>query len=462
VILCSFWTLLLFAQNGNSLIEVTDLLKIKTAGNITVNKEGSKAAFTVTSIEALPTSKSDYRYVTQLYSIDLAKGAKPVQLTHAKESASSPAWSPDGSQLAFVRTAEGRPQIFILPLNGGEAWQLTTGSRGAVNPKWSPDGSRILFTSSVSFKDLLKDSLLNPAGDFPIWPMEKPGLTTADLKRAAGSRPNPNGNMDQVRAYLLANEADGKATVLNKLNFQDEANISSNMSFAQFYTIEVKPAAQPKPILTGFARYSAVEFTPDGKRLVLGARMDSLEHPDRTLESEIYMADADGKNLRLLLGKKGMSYSGAAVSPSGKWIAYQFGTIEVDVPSLAIMPLDGKESDAITIPFDRNKGGFTWSADEKALYFTAQSNGGSPLYRLTIATKKVEQLSSFDAGISYFGLGRNGILFTKTEVANPSEVYFGDAALKETARLTDLNNWVQAKKLSFPEKKTFVNSKGQT
>ncbi|RYZ55752.1 MAG: S9 family peptidase, partial [Chitinophagaceae bacterium] len=103
VILCSFCTLLLFAQNGNGLIEVTDLLKIKTAGNITVNKEGSKAAFTVTSIEALPTSKSDYRYVTQLYSIDLAKGAKPVQLTHAKESASSPAWSPDGSQLAFVR-----------------------------------------------------------------------------------------------------------------------------------------------------------------------------------------------------------------------------------------------------------------------------------------------------------------------------------------------------------------------
>ncbi|HEV7331425.1 MAG TPA: S9 family peptidase [Flavisolibacter sp.] len=462
VVFCSFCTLLLFAQNGNSLIEVTDLLKIKTVGNIAVSKDGNRAAFTVTSIEPLPASKQDYRYATQIYMVDMAKAAKPVQVTYAKESASSPAWSPDGSRLAFVRTVEGRPQVFIMEMNGGEAWQLTTGSRGAANPKWSPDGSRIVFTSSISFKDLLKDSLLNPTGNYPVWPLEKPGLTTADVRKAALAKPDPNGNMDQVRAYLLNNEADGKATVLNKLNFQDEANISSNMSFAQFYTIEVKPAAQAKPVLTGFAHYNSVDFTPDGKRLILAARMDSLEHPDRTLESEIYVADADGKNIRLLLGKKGMSYGSATVSPTGKWMAYQYGTLEVDVPALAIMPFEGRESDAITIPFDRNKGGLTWSTDEKYLYFTAQSNGGSPLYRLNMATKKVEQLSGYDAGITSFGLGKNGILFTKTEVANPSEIYFSDQNLKEATQLSAFNSWIKSKKISFPEKKTFVNNKGLT
>ncbi|MBB1285980.1 S9 family peptidase [Flavisolibacter sp. BT320] len=462
LLFCSFCTLLIFAQNGTGLIEVTDLLKIRTAGNIAVSENGNKAAFTLTTIEPSPTSKLDYRYLTQVYLVDMAKNSKPVQVTHAKESASSPVWSPDGSRLAFVRTVEGRPQIFILPMNGGEAWQLTTGNRGASNPKWSPDGSRIVFSSSISFKDLVKDSLLNPSGGYPIWPLEKPGLTTADIKRAALARPDPNGNTDQIRAYLLANEADGKATVLNKLNFQDEANISSNMSFAQFYTIDVKPVAQAKPILTGFARYSAVEFTPDGKYLILAARMDSLEHPDRTLESEIYLADADGKNVRQLLGKKGMTYGNALVSPSGKWLAYQYGTLEVDVPSLAIMPFAGKESDAITIPFDRNKGGLTWSADEKALYFTAQSNGGSPLYRLNLATKKIEQLSAFDAGITSFGLGKNGILFSKTEVTNPSEIYFADVALKEPIQLSAFNSWVKEKKLSLPVKNTFVNNKGLT
>lgn len=460
-VFCSFCTLLLFAQNGTALIQVTDLLKIRTAGNIAVSGDGSKAAFTLTTIEPSPTSKLDYRYLTQIYLVEPAKNGKPAQLTHAKESASSPAWSPDGSRLAFVRAVDGRPQIFILPMNGGEAWQLTTG-RGAANPKWSPDGDRIVFTSSISFRDLVKDSLLNPFGAYPVWPLEKPGLTTADVKKAAQAKPDPNGNTDQVRAYLLSNEADGKATVLNKLHFQDETNISSNMSFDQFYMIDVKPAAQAKPILTGFARYSAVDFTPDGKNLILAARMDSLEHPDRTLESEIYLADADGKNVRLLLGRKGMTYGNAEVSPSGKWMAYQYGTLEVDVPTLAIMPFGGKEADAITIPFDRNKSGLTWSADEKFLYFTAQSNGGTPLYRLNVATKKIDQLSGFDAGMTSFGLGKNGILFTKTEVNNPSELYFADAALKEPTQLSAFNSWVKGKKLSLPEKKTFVNNKGQT
>lgn len=459
---CNFCVLLLLAQNGNNLIEVTDLLKIRTAGNVTLSGDGSKGAFTLTAIEPSPTSKQDYRYVTQIYLVDVAKNGKPVQVTHAKESASSPAWSPDGSRLAFVRAVDGRPQVFILPLSGGEAWQLTSGNRGAANPKWSPDGSRILFTSAISLKDLLKDSLLNPAGSYPVWPLEKPGLTTTDIKNAALAKPDPNGNTNQVRAYLLANEADGKATVLNKLNFQDEANISSNMSFTQFYIIDVKPAAKAKPILTGFARYGSVDFTPDGKRLILAARLDSLEHPDRTLESEVYLADADGKNIRLLLGKKGMAYGNATVSPTGKWMAYQYGTLEVDVPALAIMPFGGKEADAFTIPFDRNKSGLTWSADEKYLYFTAQSNGGTPLYRLNVATKKIEQLSGFDAGITSFGLGKNGILFTKTEVASPSEIYFSDVAMKEPAPLSAYNSWVKAKKLSLPEKKTFVNNKGLT
>jgi Tol biopolymer transport system component len=49
---------------------------------------------------------------------------------------SSPQWSPDGKFLAFVRTPEKEgkpqpPQIFILPLDGGEAWQLTHLPKGA-------------------------------------------------------------------------------------------------------------------------------------------------------------------------------------------------------------------------------------------------------------------------------------------------------------------------------------------
>jgi hypothetical protein len=58
------------------------------------------------------------------------------------------------------------------------------------------------------------------------------------------------------------------------------------------------------------------------------------------------------------------------------------------VPNLAIIPLNGSIKDKIDIPFDRNKGSLVWSKDEKYIYFFAQSNGGQPLYRADIATKK--------------------------------------------------------------------------
>ena len=57
-----------FSQKGNDLIKVTDMLQIKTAGSVTLSNDGSKAAFTVTSIEPDDT-KTDYRYVSQVYMI---------------------------------------------------------------------------------------------------------------------------------------------------------------------------------------------------------------------------------------------------------------------------------------------------------------------------------------------------------------------------------------------------------
>ena len=153
----TFTIVFAFAQNGKEPVLLTDMLKIKTAGNITVNNDGSKAAFTVTAIEPDERSKQDYKYVTQLYIVDMKGSSPPVQLTYTKESSTSPAWSPDGKSLAFVRSVEGKPQIFVLSLNGGEAYQLTKSTYGAANPKWSPDGSRIIFSSSIQLKDLLKD-----------------------------------------------------------------------------------------------------------------------------------------------------------------------------------------------------------------------------------------------------------------------------------------------------------------
>ncbi|HEX7359709.1 MAG TPA: protein kinase [Bryobacteraceae bacterium] len=77
-----------------------------------------------------------------------------VQLTNFTDSATSPALSPDGRMLAFVRGPEtflGSGQIYVKMLPDGEAEQLTHDSMEKMSPAFSPDGSRIAYTVGLPF-----------------------------------------------------------------------------------------------------------------------------------------------------------------------------------------------------------------------------------------------------------------------------------------------------------------------
>ena len=183
---------------------------------------------------------------------------------------------------------------------------------------------------------------------------------------------------------------------------------SSEISFNHFFIAPVSNGMMIAAVTHGFYRYQSADFTPDGKQLIITGNRDSLLHPDRSLESEIYLCNLNGSNLQKLLGEKGKQYNSPKISPSGKWLAFQFGnTSFVDVPQLAVMPINGTGKDIQVLPFDRNKGGLVWSADEQWIYFTAQSNGGQPLYRINISSKKAEALSDFNTGILAFDLYKN-------------------------------------------------------
>ncbi len=85
--------------------------------------------------------------VRTLWRVGVRDG-EPQQLTRGQADA-APAWSPDGSNIAFLRAQDGPPQIWLLPAAGGEPEKLTALPLGAGAPLWSPDGSKLAFAAPV-------------------------------------------------------------------------------------------------------------------------------------------------------------------------------------------------------------------------------------------------------------------------------------------------------------------------
>ena len=437
------------------------MLNVKQVTQLVCHPSGDMAVYVLNSIEPDKVNKGEYSYVNQLVLVSLVPPYEHRTLT-GKEGASQPAFSPDGKQLVFVRPAEGKPQLFLLRLDGGEAIQITQSKYGATNPVWSPNGKQIAFSASVPFADLLKDEQLNPGGKGPAFPMEKPGFTKYANPMQTGIEPNPDGNTAEVRAWLEQNVKDKKAKVINKLNFQEETTTSGDMNFSHIFLMDATPGSKIKPITKGFFRYTSASFTPDGKQLLITGNIDSTQHPDRALESALLITDTAGNKINTWLSNAGVSYSSPKISPSGKWVAVQKGkTGFVDIPELVIYPFGVNTQEKIEMPFDRNKSGITWSSDEKSLFFTAQSNGGVPLYKADIATKKIIALTPSDAGIATFDFAKNNLVYAQNSVSSPAEIFSSDVDGKNKQSLSNLNtNWLANKQLSIPEKRTFINDEG--
>ncbi|MFN3783028.1 MAG: alpha/beta fold hydrolase [Spirosomataceae bacterium] len=93
---------------------------------------------------------------THLYLFDVAT-QKMDTLTSGKFSISSPAWSPDGKQIAYVsnktedRDKNDNTDIYVIEAQkGGETRQITTWTGSDENPVWSPDGRQIAYLRSTS------------------------------------------------------------------------------------------------------------------------------------------------------------------------------------------------------------------------------------------------------------------------------------------------------------------------
>jgi dipeptidyl aminopeptidase/acylaminoacyl peptidase len=124
-------------------VEPEDLFCLKFLQDAKLSPLGKTIAYTVSHVDA----EKEEEYST-IWLLSLKTG-KSRQLTAGLARDTNPQWSPDGKQIAFLSTRWDKPQIYLIPVDGGEAHALTAIRQGiGGGPVWSPDGKQIAFTAS--------------------------------------------------------------------------------------------------------------------------------------------------------------------------------------------------------------------------------------------------------------------------------------------------------------------------
>lgn len=172
-------------------------------------------------------------------------GTEARQLTHDPMGAFEPAWSPDGTRIAYTGSASGggSRNLFVLDVASGESTQIT--EEGLVEgPQFTPDGSSVLYTRGTSRRPVLKTVPVTGGKSTPLFPLG------AHLAGAENGALSPDGSL---------------VTFLE----QEYGNVGGNRWVANADGTERR--SLPGCVLTPGGTWS-----PDGSRIVCSAAADVI------------------------------------------------------------------------------------------------------------------------------------------------------------------------------------------
>lgn len=126
----------------------TDLEKLRIPSDPRFHPDGRRIAFTVSRPEV-----EEDRYVREVWLWD---GDEARPFTHGPSDGGA-RWSPDGRWLAFLRQGEkddAKPQVVVMPADGGEAQTITDLPLGVAEVAWSPASDRLVVVAPEWVEDL--------------------------------------------------------------------------------------------------------------------------------------------------------------------------------------------------------------------------------------------------------------------------------------------------------------------
>jgi dipeptidyl aminopeptidase/acylaminoacyl peptidase/TolA-binding protein len=377
-------------------LRVDDLFAIKDVGDPRLSPDGAFVAYTLTTIDAKK-DKAD----TDLY-LSPVDGGEALRLTASPKGETKPRFSPDGKHLAFLSKREGKKtQVYLLPRRGGEAVKLTDYPGDVSDLAWSPDSRKLALVVSDRDPDEVEEGK-DDEEDASRTP--KPIVV-----RRLQFKTDGTGFLREVREHLHVFDLESKTSV----------------------QVTDGPYDDSKPV-----------WTPDGATLVFVS--NRTPDPDANRNTDLFaIAPRQGAVPRALTTAPTSAHS-PAMSPDGTLVAYVEGGDPADlyyaVEHLSVVPVAGGASRPLTKALDRNPQAPSFSPDGKSVLFLLEDRGDVHLARVPAAGGAVARVVSGPRVLSAFDVARDGrIVVVESQPDRPEEISAvqKDGSLKRVTRLND-------------------------
>jgi dipeptidyl aminopeptidase/acylaminoacyl peptidase len=394
-----------------------DYRSLVTLDSPAISPDGKRAVLVVSSVVW-----EEDRSREQLVEVDLATKARTT-LVGDRSGLSGPAFSPDGTQLAFLANDgtgdDAHTQVFVLPVGGATAAQMVTHSKTDVEEfSWRPDGRALVYAAADPEPTRAGAERFRNSFVFTTEPI------------VAHSAPPP------VHLFLL--------------------NLADNTS-AQL-------TAGSESVADG----SSLSWSPDGKTIAFTLCRDAITN-DQSY-SWIALVNVATKTVRALTGRT-MWEGDALFSPDGAHLAYTYsdGDPQVNLTQLYVTTPAGGPGTPVSAFIDRPIGDVVWQPDSKHVIVTAPDGTTNALYRLSLrgAYERIPLgnltpgipltttggASSPALGTALAADGTLAFVASSTTQAPELFVYHPDAGVRQ---LSDFNaamaqfDWGSAERITFP------------
>ena len=363
-----------------------DYFSFRFVGDPLISPDGRLVAFPAVQID---TEKN--RRHSSIWLVGVDGDPAPRQFTTGASSANAPAWSPDGSELAFLSARDGgKAQVWALPMRGGEARRLTDLANGVSAFQWSPDGARPVVVSRKGPSDARASK--NPS--------DVRHYTTLWYKF------NDTGWYDDKRSHL--------------------------------WVVDLK-SGQAAQITDGDAwNDTEPQFSPDGARIAFVSNRTGKEL-DGSRDLDVWVIPAGGGPLTKISNNPEADRS-PRWSPDGSRIAWAGDIDRNSHVQVYTAPPDGKGQPSVVCPaLDQDVSGMTWAEKGSALYFTSQARGEEHVFRIQLDNRRINALTSGPRMVQRFAVHDAKLVYTANDFRHLDELFSRSAAGGEERPLTRFN-----------------------